>query len=86
MNLERIYEHSHMLFVESTPTRETGGGHLEGLVAEKVRILPSISGRFVRAHRLRPDSAKTYGNPVRRTTCQKTDEFPVAVTAALVGR
>jgi len=29
---------------------------------KKVRILPPISERFVRAHSPRPDSAKTYGN------------------------
>jgi hypothetical protein len=31
------------------------------------------------------DSCKTYGNPVRRTACRKTDEFPVLVTGALIG-
>jgi hypothetical protein len=31
------------------------------------------------------DSAKTYGNLVRRTMFRKTDEFPVPVTAALIG-
>jgi hypothetical protein len=31
---------------------------------KNVRIPPSISARFVRSHRLRPDSPKTYGNPV----------------------
>jgi hypothetical protein len=35
---------------------------------------------------LSPDSAKTCGNPVRRTARRKTDEFPVPVTAALIGR
>ena|ERR1700730_6375773 len=33
-----------------------------------------------------PHSAKTYGNPVCGTECRKTDEFPVPVTAALIGR
>jgi hypothetical protein len=51
-----------------------------------VRFLPPISGRLIRSRRLRPDSDKTYGNPVRRTACQKADEFPVPASAALIGR
>jgi hypothetical protein len=54
-------------------------------VAQYVRILPSISGRFVRSHRLRPDSAKTYGNLMLETGCRNTDEFPVSARAALIG-
>jgi hypothetical protein len=53
---------------------------------ENVRILPPISERFVRSRRLRPHSAKTYGNPVHGTACRKTDEFPVPIPAALIGR
>jgi hypothetical protein len=55
------------------------------VLAENVRILPPISAHFVRSHRLRPDSAKTYGNLVHGTACRNTDEFPVPVTAALIG-
>jgi hypothetical protein len=51
-----------------------------------VRILPPISARFVRSRSPRPDSAKTYGNLVLETACRNTDEFPVPVTAALIGR
>jgi hypothetical protein len=52
---------------------------------KNVRFLPPISGRLIRSRGPRPDSAKTYGNPVRRTACRKTDEFPVPVTATLIG-
>ena len=54
-------------------------------ISSNVRFMPPISGRFVRSHRLRPDSAKTYGDLVLETACRKTDEFPVPVTAALIG-
>jgi hypothetical protein len=50
-----------------------------------VRILPPISGRLIRSRRPRPHSAKTYENPVRRTACRNTDEFPVPAAAALIG-
>jgi hypothetical protein len=40
------------------------------------RILPPISGRFIRSRSLRTDSAKTYENPARGTACRNTDEFP----------
>jgi len=50
-----------------------------------VRILPPFSGRLVRFHRVRLDSAKTYGNLVRGIMCRKTDEFPVPATSALIG-
>jgi len=50
-----------------------------------VRILPPISARFVRSRSLRPHSAKTYENPAHGTACRKTVEFPVPVTAALIG-
>jgi hypothetical protein len=53
--------------------------------SKNVRILPSISGRFDRSRRLRPDSAKTRENPVHEKTRHKTDEYPVPVTAALIG-
>jgi hypothetical protein len=43
-------------------------------------------GRFSRSYHLRPDSAKSYGNSVRRITYRNTDEFSVLVTAALIGR
>jgi hypothetical protein len=52
---------------------------------KNVRILPPISGRFIRSRSPRPDSAKTYGNPVHGTACRNTDEFPVPVAAALIG-
>jgi hypothetical protein len=55
-------------------------------VPKTVRILPPISARFIRARRLKPHFAKTYENPVGGTACRKTDEFPAAVTAALIGR
>jgi hypothetical protein len=54
--------------------------------SENVRILSPISHRFVRSRSPRPDSAKTYENPVRGAACRNTDEFPVPVTAALIGR
>src|ERR1700676_5416704 len=54
-------------------------------MAKKVRILPPISARFVRSGSVSFDSAKTYENPVRGTACRNTDEFPVPVTAALIG-
>jgi hypothetical protein len=51
-----------------------------------VRILPPISERLIRAHSLRPLSAKTHENPARRIACRNTYEFPVPVTAAIIGR
>src|SRR5580704_4258215 len=53
---------------------------------KNVRFLPSGSGRFIRFRRLRLDSAKRYENPARKSACRNTDEFPVSVTAALMGR
>jgi len=37
---------------------------------ELVLFSPSIGGHFARSHRLKPDSAKTYGNPARGTACR----------------
>jgi hypothetical protein len=56
------------------------------IASEKVRIVPPISARVVRSRRLSLDSAKTYEYPARGTVCRNTDEFPVPVTAALIGR
>src|SRR5580704_19370660 len=52
---------------------------------KNVRFLPPISGRLIRSRGPRPESAKTYGHPVRRTACRQADEFPVPVTATLIG-
>jgi hypothetical protein len=52
---------------------------------KNVRILPPISARSVRTRSLRPDSAKTYGNPVQGTACRKTCEFPLPEAASLIG-
>jgi hypothetical protein len=41
----------------------------------KVRILPPFSGRLIRFHSLRPNSAKTHGNPARGTASRKTYDF-----------
>jgi len=56
-----------------------------GAASKNVRILPTISARFVRSSSLSPHSAKTYENPVRETACRKTDEFPVPARATLIG-
>ena len=53
---------------------------------KNVRLTPQISGHFVRHRRSKPDSAKSYGNPVRGTTCRNTDGFPVSARASLIGR
>jgi len=54
-------------------------------VSAKVRIVPLISGRFLRYSDLRPDSAKRSGNPARRTAYRNMDDFPVPLAAALIG-
>jgi transposase len=51
-----------------------------------VRFLTSLLRRFDCHHPSAPDSAKTEGNPARGTAYRKTDDFPVPVTAALIGR
>jgi hypothetical protein len=51
-----------------------------------VRILAADFSAFVRSGSLSFDSAKTYENPAGGTACRNTDEFPVPVTAALIGR
>jgi hypothetical protein len=53
---------------------------------KNVGFLLPISASFVTPRCLRLDSAKTYENPVRETACRKTDDFPVSVAAALIGR
>jgi hypothetical protein len=47
--------------------------------------VPPISGRLIRSRRLMLDSVKTYGNLVLEAACQKTDDFPGPVRAALIG-
>jgi hypothetical protein len=66
--------------------RKMGGERGGEGVSIKVRILTPISGRFTRSRRLSLDSAKTYEYPARGTACRNTDEFPLPVTAALIGR
>jgi hypothetical protein len=41
-------------------------------LSNNVGILTSAGEHFARCLRLRHDSVKTYGNPVRATTCQNT--------------
>jgi hypothetical protein len=55
---------------------------VEKLVPLFVRILRPISGRLISTHRLRPNSAKTYGNRVYETACRNSDEFPGRLVAA----
>jgi hypothetical protein len=70
----------------SLPQRHQGTKKTQIFHSPKnVRILPSICGRFVYSRSPRPDSAKRYENPARRTACRNTDEFPVPITAALIG-
>jgi hypothetical protein len=45
------------------------------IVQKSVRISPQFLGHFARSRRLRLDSAKTYGNPARRTACRNTVVF-----------
>jgi hypothetical protein len=47
-----------------------------GTNRENVRILAAISERLICFHSLRPNSAKTYGNPARGTASRKTYDFP----------
>jgi hypothetical protein len=51
-----------------------------------VGFLPPFSGRLIRSRSPRPDSVKTYGNLVHGTAYRNTDEFPMPVTAARIGR
>jgi hypothetical protein len=53
---------------------------------KNVRISPRATGHFARSRYLRPNSEKTYGNPVRRTACRKTYGFPAFADASLIGR
>jgi len=53
--------------------------------SENVRILLPISGVLSHSRIAKTDSAKTYGNLVRRTVFRKTHEFPVPARAALIG-
>jgi hypothetical protein len=55
-------------------------------LSKNVRILLPISGRLIHSRSPRPDSAKMHGNSVRRIAYRKTDEFPVPVTVAVIGR
>jgi hypothetical protein len=55
-------------------------------LSKNVRILPPISGRFVRSRRLRPDSAKTYGNSVRWRACRKTCGFLEGADSSFIAR
>jgi hypothetical protein len=80
---EAIRQHLIAAFTVQTPLVETTGFDHE---SKNVRILPPISGRFVRSQAEAHISAKTYENPARGTACQKTDEFSAPVTAAIIGR
>jgi hypothetical protein len=45
-----------------------------------------MCGRFIRSRRPKPHSAKTYGNATHGAACRNTDELPVPVATALIGR
>jgi hypothetical protein len=50
--------------------------------SKQTRILPSISGRFVRAHSRGP-IPPTYGNLECRTACRTTSDFPARAVAPI---
>jgi hypothetical protein len=53
---------------------------------KKVRFTPRPELIFLIGRRAGRDSGITYEFPARGRQCRNTDEFPVPVTAALIGR
>ena len=90
VTFERTFEHSRIEVAESTPCgsrrRCRQPKREETQSQEMFDLRRTAEETFLAGRYAGGDSAKTHENPVRRTTCRKTDEFPVRGTAAFIGR